>query len=121
MPIMMVMGAAVTGEVVTGEVVMVEAGGIVNIIMVAATSHRGVIMRHRRLLSITSPRLHVIINSRQCVIISNRLCSITRNRSGIGKTVYGCRGKWACKIIARLLTSGQLWCKIKFDNPHFPA
>jgi hypothetical protein len=98
---------------VTDAVVIAAAGDIMNIIIVAITSQRYVIMRRLRLLFIT--------NRRQCVIISNRLCNITRNHSSIRKTVYGCRGKWAFKMTARFLTNGQLCFKIKFDNPLFPA
>jgi hypothetical protein len=92
-------------------------GGIMNITVII-TSQRGVIMLSHLLFMRRRPLF--IINSHPCVII-NRLCSITSNHSSIRKTVYGCRGKWAFKMIARLLTNGQLCCKIKFDNPHFPA
>jgi hypothetical protein len=97
---------------VTGAVVMAAVGDIMNIITVIITSQRGVIMLRRPLF---------IINSRLCNIISNRLCSIINNHGSIHKTAYGCRGKWAFKMIARFLTNGQLCSEIKFDNPHFPA
>jgi hypothetical protein len=100
---------------ITGAAVMAAVGGIMNITVII-TSQTGVIMLSHLLFMLRRPLF--IINSRQCVIISNRLCSITRNHSSIRKTVYGCRGKWAFKMIARFLTNGQLCCKIKFPiNP----